>query len=46
LPERIVIMSIWSEYLLARKNNLDFSLKKAERKYRRMLPASIREGYF
>lgn len=46
LPERIVIMSIWTEYLLARKNNLEFSLNKARRKYRRMLPASIREGYF
>ena len=46
LPERTVIMSIWTDYLLARKNNLKFSVKETEAKYRALLPESISEGYF
>jgi integrase len=46
LPERTVIMSVWTDYLLARKNNLKFYLKETEAKYRALLPESISEGYF
>ena len=46
LPERTIIMSVWTDYLLSRKNNLKFSLKETEAKYRALLPESISEGYF
>ena len=46
LPERTVIMSVWTDYLLARKNNLKFSLTETVAKYRALLPESISEGYF